>query len=109
MPFLKPFMPQTHTVPGFRLGPNLPRLWAWRRLHVRCGLFFFFFVFVYFFIFFFFFFTRHTVSLRYGRTSLPAAPTTAERLAAPSASSHSPPRRFSSPPHARESPEVAAG
>jgi len=25
MPFLKPFMPQTHTVPGFRLGPNLPR------------------------------------------------------------------------------------
>jgi len=24
MPFLKPFMPQTHTVPGFRLGPDLP-------------------------------------------------------------------------------------
>jgi len=23
MPFLKPFMPQTHTVPGFRLGPDL--------------------------------------------------------------------------------------
>ena len=24
MPFLKPLMPQTHTVPGFRLGPDLP-------------------------------------------------------------------------------------
>ena len=24
VPFLKPFMPQTHTVPGFRLGPDLP-------------------------------------------------------------------------------------
>jgi len=24
MPFLKPFMPQTHTVPDFRLGPDLP-------------------------------------------------------------------------------------
>jgi len=25
MPFLKPLMPQTHTVPGFRLGPDRPR------------------------------------------------------------------------------------
>jgi len=25
MPCLKPFMPQTHTVPGCRLGPGLPR------------------------------------------------------------------------------------
>jgi len=24
MPFLKPLMPQKHTVPGFRLGPDLP-------------------------------------------------------------------------------------
>jgi len=24
MPFLKPLMPQTHTVPGFKLGPTLP-------------------------------------------------------------------------------------
>jgi len=24
MPFLKPLMPQTHIVPGFRLGPDLP-------------------------------------------------------------------------------------
>jgi len=29
MPFLKPFMPQTHTVPGFRLGPDLPSLVTW--------------------------------------------------------------------------------
>jgi len=26
MPFLKPRMPQTRTVPGFRLGPDLPRV-----------------------------------------------------------------------------------
>jgi len=25
MPFLEPFMPQTHTVTGFRLGPDLSR------------------------------------------------------------------------------------
>jgi len=25
MPFLKPFMPQIHNVPGFRLGPDLPQ------------------------------------------------------------------------------------
>ena len=25
MPLLKPSMPQTHSVPGFRLGPDLPR------------------------------------------------------------------------------------
>jgi len=25
MPFSMPFMPQTHTVPGIRLGPDLPR------------------------------------------------------------------------------------
>jgi len=24
LPFLKPLMPQTHTNPGFRLGPDLP-------------------------------------------------------------------------------------
>jgi len=26
MPLLKPFMPHTHTVPGSRLGPDLPRV-----------------------------------------------------------------------------------
>jgi len=26
MPFFKPFMPHTHTVPGFRLGPDLPNV-----------------------------------------------------------------------------------
>jgi len=25
MPFRKPFMPQTHTFPSFRLGPDFPR------------------------------------------------------------------------------------
>jgi len=34
MPFLKPLMPQTHTVPGFRLGPDLPRC----RVQVRVKL-----------------------------------------------------------------------
>jgi len=28
VPFLKPCMPQTHTVPGFRLGPDLPRAFS---------------------------------------------------------------------------------
>jgi len=37
MPFLKPFMQQTHTVPGFRLGPNLPRPFEWGRR--VCGFF----------------------------------------------------------------------
>jgi len=29
MPFLEPCMPQTHTVPGFRLGPDLLRPSEW--------------------------------------------------------------------------------
>jgi len=29
MPLLKPFIPQTPTVPGFRLGPELLRVTAW--------------------------------------------------------------------------------
>jgi len=32
MPFLKLVMPQTHTVPGFKLGPNLPGSFA---VHLR--------------------------------------------------------------------------
>jgi len=35
MPFLKPCMPQTHTVPGFRLGPDLPRSRVYVHVHVR--------------------------------------------------------------------------
>jgi len=37
MPFLKPFMPLTHTVPGFRLGPDLPRYHGLGAAHVSAS------------------------------------------------------------------------